>query len=96
MLKSVTYLVTAQNRSHVLPRVVMLLDRLAVPIQRLSLERSGKSPPLALLLEAEISAYQAERMAVNLMKLISVTSVEIDHRLRYRFNKQNKHQRRIL
>jgi acetolactate synthase small subunit len=80
MLSSVTYLVTSENRPDVLPRAVMLLHRLAVPIDRLVVKRSKQSPTLNRTLEAEVIAGQAERVAGNLMELVYVISVKIGRR----------------
>jgi acetolactate synthase small subunit len=77
MLSRVSYLVIAENHPEVLSRVVMLLHRLAVPIEALAVKRSGKSQTLRLSLEAQVIAGHAERVAENLMKLVHVLSVEI-------------------
>jgi acetolactate synthase small subunit len=80
MLISVTYMVTAENRHDVLARVVVLLHRLAVPIDALTVKRSTKSRTLLITLKAEVIAGQVERIAENLLKLVPVTSVEIGPR----------------
>jgi acetolactate synthase small subunit len=80
MLSRVTYLVTAENRPDLLSRVVMLLHRLAVPIEALTVRRSWKSRTLKLTVEAEVIDGQAERVAENLMKLVYVVAVEIGRR----------------
>ena len=77
MLTSVRYLVVAENRPDVLSRVVMLLHRLAVPIDMLIVKRSPKTSTLELTLEAQVIVGQDQRIADNLMKLVQVMSVEI-------------------
>jgi acetolactate synthase small subunit len=84
MLNRVTYLVTAENRPDLLSRVVMLLHRLAVPIDALTVRRSAKSRTIELTVEAEVIAGQAERVAENLMKIVHVVAVEIGRRAKYR------------
>jgi acetolactate synthase small subunit len=84
MLSSVTYLVTAQNHPDVVPRAVMLLHRLAVPIDGLRVKRPGKSPLLELAIDAEVIAGQAERIAENLMKIVCVLSVKTSRRPKHR------------
>jgi acetolactate synthase small subunit len=76
MLNRVTYLVTAQDHPDVVPRAVMLLHRLAVPIGSLRVERPRKSPVLRLTIEAEVIAGQADRIAENLMKIVYAESVK--------------------
>ena len=77
MLSSVTYLVTAENRPDMIARVVMLLHRLAVPIDSLTVKRFEKERTLTLTIQVEAIAGQAERLAENLMKIVHVMSVEI-------------------
>jgi acetolactate synthase small subunit len=84
MLNRITYLVTAQNHPDVLPRTVMLLHRLAVPIDALRVERPGNSPLLELTIEAEVIAGQADHIAENLMKIVYVMSVKISRRPKHR------------
>ena len=76
MLNRVIYLVTAQDHPDVVPRTVMLLHRLAVPIGSLRVKRPRKSPVLRLTIEAEVIAGQTDRIAENLMKIVYVESVK--------------------
>jgi acetolactate synthase small subunit len=84
MLNRVIYLVTAQDHPDVVPRTVMLLHRLAVPIGSLRVKRPEKSPVLRLTVEVEVIAGQADRIAENLRKIVYVTSVEISRRPKHR------------
>lgn len=75
-MNRVIYVVTAEDHPDVVPRTVMLLHRLDVPIGSLLVERRAKSPLLELTIEAEVIAGQAERIAENLMKIVYVMSVQ--------------------
>ena len=75
-MNRVSYVVTAQDHPDVVPRTVMLLHRLAVPIGALRLKRPGKSPLLEIVIEAEVIAGQANRIAENLRKIVNVEFVE--------------------
>jgi acetolactate synthase small subunit len=76
MLNRITYPVTVQDHPDVLPPTVMLLDRLAVRIGALRVDRLRKSLLLRLTVEAEVIAGKAERIAESLMKIHHVESVE--------------------
>jgi len=76
MLKFVTFVVTAENHPDVLPRAVLLLHRLAIPIRALTMIRPERSARMHMTVHLKLDPARAPRIAANLSKIVHVLSVE--------------------
>ena len=76
MLKSLTFVVTAENHPDVLARAVLLLHRLAIPIRALTMIRPEQSARMHITIHLKVDPVRSERIAANLLKIVHVLSVE--------------------
>jgi acetolactate synthase small subunit len=76
MLKSLTFVVTAENHPDVFARSVLLLHRLAMPIRALTMIRPEDSARMQITIHLKVDPVRLERIAANLSKIAHVLSVE--------------------
>ncbi len=72
----ITFVIKAENRADVLPRVVMLFHRLNVEIQALYMVRRRGSETVGVNVTIEADRSGARRLEANLYKVVSVRSVK--------------------
>lgn len=76
MLKSLTYVIAAQNHPDLLARTVLLLHRMNIPIHGLIMKRPQGLPAMHITIEVLAHPEQTDRIAANLAKLVHVVSIE--------------------
>jgi acetolactate synthase small subunit len=77
MLKFLTFVVTAENQPDVLPRAVLLLHRLAIPIHALTMiQPETSSRRIHMTIQLKIDPARVPRITANLSKIVHVLSVE--------------------
>jgi acetolactate synthase small subunit len=76
MLKLLTFVISAENHPDLLARTVMVLHRLAIPIDALLMERTESSRRMRITVEVLANPDQSERIAENLPKIIHVVWVQ--------------------
>ena len=76
MLKTLTFVISAENHPDLLPRTVMLFHRLAIPIHALTMRRPVDDSNMRISLEVVADAKESERIVASVAKLIHVVWVE--------------------
>jgi len=71
--------IQAENRADVLARIVMLFHRLNVEVEALYMVRRRVSETLRIHVTIEADCDRSQRIEANLCKVVSVTSVKIEH-----------------
>jgi acetolactate synthase small subunit len=82
MLKPLTFVISAENHPDPLARTVMVLHRLAIPIQALQMECPESSRRMRITVEVLANPDQSERIAENLAKIVHVVWVQARRELR--------------
>jgi len=70
------FVIVAQNKGDVLPRVVMLFHRLAIEIESIHMPARGKGSELRIAIVVNGKQAQTHRMEASLEKLVDALSVE--------------------
>jgi acetolactate synthase small subunit len=76
MLKTLTFVIYAENHPDLLARTVSLLHRLAIPIVGLLMQRPEHSARMRMTLDVLAPPDQSQRIAENLAKIVHVVLVE--------------------
>jgi acetolactate synthase small subunit len=76
MLTEVTFDVSAENHADVLPRIVLLFHRLAIPICGLNMKRPKNGRRMSVTIELEADTDHAERIRAHLLKIVQIVSVK--------------------
>jgi hypothetical protein len=80
MLKSLTFVVSAENHPDLLARTVLLLHRLSIPVHAFTMQRPKDAPRMRMTIEILAEASHSDRIAANLAKLVHVVSIELRKR----------------
>jgi acetolactate synthase small subunit len=76
MLKTLTFVISAENHPDLLARTVMLFHRMAIPIHALTMRRPTDGSNLRMEVEVVADRDQSQRISAQLAKLIHVAWVE--------------------
>jgi acetolactate synthase small subunit len=76
MLKSKTFVISAENHPDLLARTVMLLHRLAVPILALTMRRPTRSSRMRITIKVLTDPEKADCIVASLAKIVQVPNVE--------------------
>lgn len=76
MLKSLNLAITAENHPDLLTRTVKLLNRLAVPVLALTMERPEDSPRMHMTIQFLADREKTDRIVANLIEIIRVIHLE--------------------
>ena len=75
----VTFVITLVNTAAALARIVMLFHRLNVDIDAIWMVRRRKSESMRIHVTVQASRDHAARLEAQIAKIVSVTSVGIEH-----------------
>jgi len=75
-LKTLTFVIYAENHPDLLARTVLLLHRLAIPIVGLLMQRPEHATRMRITLDVLAPPDQSERIAENLAKIVRVVWVQ--------------------
>lgn len=81
-MKSLTFVIYAENHPDLLARTVLLLHRLAVPIEGLVMRRPEHSARMRMTLDVLAPPDETQRIAENLAKIVHVVWVQTRKDLR--------------
>ena len=76
MLKTLLFVIYAENHSDLLARTVLLLHRLVIPIVGLVMQRHELSARMRMTLDVLAPPDQSGRIAENLAKIVHVVWVQ--------------------
>jgi acetolactate synthase small subunit len=91
----ITFIIRAENRGDVLPRIVMLFHRLSVEIAALYFVRRCASEAMRLSVTVETNRERATRMEAHLHKIAHVMSVETEHGTKDRLDLLDRNEQRV-
>jgi acetolactate synthase small subunit len=84
-----TFLVEAEDKPHVLARVVMLFHRRAIVILSFSMRPTEHPGVVRMAITVQANRIQAERTVANLYNLVNILSVEIQNDAAERIHKSS-------
>jgi acetolactate synthase small subunit len=93
--EQVTFVIQAENRADVLPRVVMLFHRLNVEVAALYFVQRQGSETMRLSVTVEADRERAMRMEAHLYKIAYVVSVKAEHGTKDRLNLLDPNEQRV-
>jgi acetolactate synthase small subunit len=76
MLKTLTFVICAENHPDLLARTVMLFHRMAIPIYGLTMQRPMDRSNMRMVIAVLADPAKSERIAVSLGKIVHVLSVQ--------------------
>jgi acetolactate synthase small subunit len=91
----ITFIIRAENRGDILPRIVMLFHRLSVEIAALYFVRRSASESMRISVTVEADRERATRMEVHLYKIAYVMSVETEHGTKDRLDLLNRNEQLV-
>ena len=91
----ITFIIRAENRGDVLPRIVMLFHRLSVEIAALYFVRRSASESIRISVTVEADRERATRMEAHLYKNAYVMSVETEHGTQDRLDLLDRNEQRV-
>jgi acetolactate synthase small subunit len=94
-LERVTFVIRAENRGDVFPRIVMLFHRLSVEIAALYFVRRSASESMRISVTVEADRERATRMQAHLYKIAYVMSVETEHGTKDHLDLLDRNEQRV-